>query len=249
MPAASSRRRGGNTVTLTRGHQRCCTNPCERNRHDGRVGAFRDQGCAFVDLHRYAGRGHASFREQHGAAPVVQQLDHGLERRRTGGVHLDMLEPAEQRAHPAAPGSADVDGEDQRRRQEQVEQQAVQPRHVVGDEQRAGRRRLCMSEAAQLDAERHAHEQAQERAQRAARTPLAYWYGRPRRMARVDAAAVGVGAAQISSASSPCGGCTTSRSPGFSTPSATCSFHSLRLAIETLKRRAIVHSESPRCTR
>jgi hypothetical protein len=108
----------------------------DAHRHHGRTGTGRDEARSVVDLHERSGRGQPSFRKyHHGRAGLDEPYDE-FDGQRTGRVDHEVRyepkHPAEERAlrDLSVHHERRVDG------QERGEQQAVQERLMIGDDQR-----------------------------------------------------------------------------------------------------------------
>jgi hypothetical protein len=127
----------------------------DRDRQELGLGVLGDECRAFVDFHqRRAGR-HAAFGKDHERAAVTQQVGERLDGAGVQGVEFVPVDETQQRAHPRSARGGGTDGEHRLERQEQVEQQAVDERGVIGHQHDARTGRAQVLEAAHLDPAQH----------------------------------------------------------------------------------------------
>ncbi len=107
----------------------------DAHRQDGRIGMVGDHARPVVHLHGRAGDGDTALREDDRLVAVAQVMNDGLQRQRVGRVQREEIHEPQEGLEGGFPGHQGVDGEGGALGEVQVDEDAVQQRHVVGDDE------------------------------------------------------------------------------------------------------------------
>jgi hypothetical protein len=107
------------------------------NRDDGGSGLRGHERRTVVDLHERAGLGNPAFREDDHRRSAVNEVDDGLHRHGIGCVHHQVREKAEAEFEIPDARDAGVDQVGGPEWEKRADQDAVEKRGVIGDDQQA----------------------------------------------------------------------------------------------------------------
>ena len=107
----------------------------QTHRQDGGAGFGCDECRAFIHLHQRTGHGDAAFGEDHHRTPGLDQFDDFLDRHRAGRIDREIVDLAQDQAEEEVARDARMHHKYRIERQEQPQQQAIQKRFMVGDDQ------------------------------------------------------------------------------------------------------------------
>ena len=104
-------------------------------RNHGCPGLGGDKGRAVVHLHQGAGDGDSALGENYHRAARFHEAQNLFHRHRTGGVHRQIVGQGQDQFEKGLLGNGGVDDKYRVDRQKQTQQQPVQKRFMIGDDQ------------------------------------------------------------------------------------------------------------------